>query len=75
MARASQFDGDEHARRRYSRLVTLEQKQRVIVACAAGEGLALVVAWWLKWSPLGIGLVVAAGMAVSVAIVMLQRRG
>jgi hypothetical protein len=55
--------------------VTLEQKQRVIVACAAGEGLALVAAWWLKWSPLGIGLVVAAGMAVSVVIVTLQRRG
>ena len=55
--------------------MTLEQKQRVIVACAAGEGLALVVAWWLKWSPLGIGIVVAAGMAVSVVIVTLQRRG
>jgi hypothetical protein len=34
----------------------------------------MVVAWWLKWSPLGIGIVVAAGVAVSIVIVLLQRR-
>lgn len=55
--------------------MTLEQKQRIIVACAAADGLALAVAWWLDWSPLGIGLVVAAGVGVSIVIVMLQRRG
>ena len=55
--------------------MTREQTQRAIVACAAVEGLALVAAWWLNWSPVGIGIVFAAGFAVSVVIVMLQRRG
>ncbi|MDQ2643209.1 MAG: hypothetical protein M3020_05315 [Myxococcota bacterium] len=52
----------------------MERTQRVILGCAAAEVLSTAVAWWLNWSPLGIGLVLAVGVGVSIVLVMHQRR-
>lgn len=49
--------------------------QKLIAGCAALEGIAMLVAWRLDWSPLGIGLVLVSGFAVTAVMVTAQRRG